>query len=149
MVTYNKRPGFAREEAVGGTPLTYFKSGTITSIDDQVVLEAPGSGSATVVIKGTFTGTLQAVGSSTEDYATKGGRLLFQSGVGSTGSNKVVGDGTAINKEFRIVSGGRYIIIEPTAWTSGSATVEVYASQAASTIFINGPVNSCLASLTS
>ena len=101
-----------------------------------------GTSSATISIVGSYTGTLQVQGSA--DVAGSGaalsGRLVFKSGVGSLGTNWIVGSG-AISSEYRILTGGKRLNISALAGYSGSITVRVTATQTASIVFVNGPVH--------
>lgn len=114
-------------------------SNTLAAANGTVTVPAAGSASALVSIAGTFTGTITLQGST--DGITWGNRLLFKSGVGSLGTASMTNAGTAIANEYRIVSGGLYIRALAGSTWSGSATVSIFASQDASTAFVNGPVH--------
>jgi len=114
--------------------------GTIYALNDEIVIDVQGTASATISVSGTFDGDIAVVGANS-GYSPEGGRLLFQSGVGALGSNLIVNSGAAIEKEFRIVTGSERIILRATRWASGSAKVDVYATEDPSTVFVNGPVH--------
>ncbi|WP_156340138.1 hypothetical protein [Nonlabens sp. YIK11] len=125
---------------------TWQNSGSISALNGTVTLNAPGSASAVIGVSGTFIGKLKVVGSgdTIESNGVQGGRLLFRSGVGSTGSNETIRDNNSPDTEFRIVTGGRSITVEMIEYTSGTAEVKITASATSSTVFINGPVHSSM-----
>lgn len=131
----------ALSHAYGGARQSWFGQGTLSADGETVELYAPNAASATITITGTFSGRITATGANRDDNITEGGRLLFQSGVGHTGRNYIEGDFTDYNKEFRIVAGAEKIIVRASNWVSGTATISIDANQAASTIFVNGPVH--------
>ena len=124
-------------------PFTRQHEGTLSASGQTVILYAPNCASATITVDGTFEGAITLTGANVEG-GTEGERLLFQSGVGSIGTNRIVGLGQAISREYRILAGGDYIIARASDWTSGSASVRIYAQEAPNIVFINGPVhNTC------
>lgn len=112
--------------------------GILRQSGDEISVDVQGMASATVSVKGTFAGTIRFVGANNIS-AARGGRILFQSGVGSTGKNAVDFDGT-FEREYRVVAGGERLIIVAENWVSGEAEIDVYATEDASLVFINGPV---------
>lgn len=123
-------------------PFTRQTGGTLAGDGDTVILYSPNSASATVTVEGTFLGDISLTGSILNNGEVEGGRLLFESGVGSIGSNVVVGRGNEIAREYRILCGGDYIIARASNWESGSASVRIHAQEAPNIVFINGPVHS-------
>lgn len=117
--------------------------GTISAAGEFVELVCPGAASATVEVTGTFDGTLEAIGRAHSTGGLDGERLIFQTGVGSLGRNAVVASGT-YDLEWRHVAGGYSIAIRASAWTSGSATIKISASQGNSTVFVLGPVRTSI-----
>lgn len=119
---------------------TRYTTGTISGDGDVVALYCPNSSAITVDVQGTFDGRIAATGAF-EIGGPEGGRILFQSGVGSTAINFVDGGGVARAAEYRAVGGGEYFIIRGSNWVSGSVTITIYAQEAQSITFINGPVH--------
>ena len=115
--------------------------GTISALGDKVTIACEGTASATVSIKGTFSGRIEVYGSAADGVTTRGGRLAFLSSTGSVGSNILVNNGTTWDKEFRFVTGGNKLTLEAIEWDSGSVEVQVSVSQASSLVFVNGPVH--------
>lgn len=120
-------------------PFSRFIEGEIAGDGDIVALYCPNSSGVTIDIEGTFTGRITATGGEGVG-ALEGGRLLFQSGVGSTGINFVDGIGDARRTEYRAIAGGDFFILRGSNWSSGSARVRVTAQEAPTTLFVNGPV---------
>jgi hypothetical protein len=117
---------------------------TLNAANSSVEMECSTMGSAVVAIRGTFTGSIAVYGSSdpsTVTGRTLGGRLIFKSGIGSNGTNRVVGTGAAMSREFRLTLGGGYVVFQASADFSGSATIVVEATRSASTVFVNGPTH--------
>lgn len=121
-------------------PFTYQQTGTIAANGDEVVLYAPNCGSATVTVEGEFEGEILSVGANALG-GPEGGRLLFQSGVGSIGTNVATGYGDEVSREYRILSGGDYIIMRGQNWMSGSVDVRIHAQHSPNIVFVNGPVH--------
>jgi hypothetical protein len=116
-------------------------NGVISAVDDEITLPCPGSASATIHLAGTFVGTLEVTGAATVDSADNGKRIIIKSGVGSLGINTISLDGTH-DTEWRVVTGGYQITVRCTAYTSGSLTIRIGASNNPSSILIDGPVHS-------
>jgi hypothetical protein len=116
-------------------------TGTIDALNEMIELDCPGSSSAVVSVTGTFDGVLTVTGSgeTVQQDGTQGGRLVFKSGVGSIGENKIRNEGDSIDTEYRIVTGGKSVRVKATEWSSGSCVVRITASPNPSIIFINGP----------
>ena len=118
------------------------KFGTLTTLGDTVSIPCTGTASAVISIKGTFTGKITVYGTAADSVSAEGGRLAFLSGVGSLGTNVLANNGRVWDKEFRCVTGGSFLRIEATEWSSGSAEISISVSNAPSIVFINGPVHS-------
>lgn len=121
--------------------------GTISALNDTVEMNCQGASSAVIDIKGTFNGVLEVVGSGEVIEVadrSQGGRLVFKTGVGSLGENKIRNNGEAIDAEYRVVAGGRSLTVKAIEWTSGSCEVKIITSKSASIVFINGPVHNAL-----
>ena len=115
--------------------------GTLSSTDTLIAVNCVGTSSGVISVKGTFTGTIAVTGSATEG-AQEGGRLLFRSGVGSYGSNTIIGTGGLVDHEYRLITDGGMLYLRATDWSSGSAEISIGLSDASSITFINGPVHS-------
>ncbi|MBY6005375.1 hypothetical protein KUV62_15730 [Salipiger bermudensis] len=122
-------------------PTNIATSGTIDALNETVELDINNCASGIITVTGTFTGTLTVTGLATSTSTAEGGRLLFQSGVGSIGTNQIVGTGSAVSREYRFVAGGSVAKVEATAWTSGSVDIEIVAHAAPNTVFVIGPVH--------
>lgn len=125
------------------TPKSYYATGTVSANGDTVELICPDCQSGELTISGTFDGRVTLTGTITETSVVEGGRLLFRSGVGSTGRNYVrtTGGSREVSQEYRFIPGGERIILRASEWTSGSLTIELRASPAQTNIFLNGPVH--------
>lgn len=116
--------------------------GVFSASGQELVLDCQGAASAVVSVVGEFEGEIVCLGKAGPN-AAEGGRLLFQSGVGSLGTNVISADG-AISKEYRLVAGGGFLVLRAQNWVSGSAVVMVATTDPASIVFVNGPVHSAL-----
>ena len=115
-------------------------TGSFAAINEEMTMDVQGTASAVISVSGTFDGDITVVGANS-GHSPEGGRLLFQSGVGALGANVIENAGSDISKEYRIVTGGERLILRATRWASGTANVDVYATDDASTVFVNGPVH--------
>lgn len=122
----------------------FSKDGTLSALNDIVYLDCPGTSGAVISLSGNFSGIITVTGSSKlyNEATVFGGRLLFKSGVGSLGVNFVEEDGTDGGKEYRIITNGKSIKIQATAYNSGTANITITASINTGVNFINGPVHS-------
>lgn len=123
------------------------KVGLLDSLNSEYWIDCPDTSSAIIKVIGNFNGVISVEDSGLpSDQAAStgvlGGRIVFKSGVGSLGENKIRNDGTEILNEYRIVTGGQSIRLKMTEWISGYAFVRVFASHNPSLLFINGPVHS-------
>ena len=128
---------------LAGSPDFYQTSGTIAGQGEEVTLECPGTASATIHLLGTFTGTLEVTGVAGDGANDVGGRLIFKSGVGSLGTNKVSISGPH-DDEWRVATGGKSVTLRCTDYTSGSLAVVIGATRNPSIMFINGPVRNSI-----
>lgn len=119
----------------------YSGSGTITANGQSVELVCPNTASALIDVSGDFNGELEVVGRAVEGATALGRRLVFKSGVGSLGRNIIENDGTSVNNEYRITTGGYSVVIRAISWTSGTANISISAGSAPAAIFNNGPVH--------
>lgn len=120
--------------------LSAVANGTINGLAGEVIVPAHNCASGIITVSGTFEGVLEVVGSLTSG-GPEGGRLLFQSGVGSIGTNKIAGYGSAVNREYRFVDGGEYVKVRAVSWVSGSVDVRISVSPAPTVGFVIGPVH--------
>lgn len=114
------------------------KTGFLKANGEKFVMDVEGTSSATVRVKGTFTGTLTFLGGVTPSDVV-GARMLMQTGVGSIAVNSLEVDGP-IDREFRVVTGGTTFVVEASNWSSGGVSIEAFATEDPSIVFINGPV---------
>lgn len=122
----------------------YHVEGVINDQSSEVVLNMENCSGGIISIDGTFNGCLEVVGAATITDTVQGGRLLFQAGVGSIGTNRIRSDGTTpFKREFRLVLGGNVVRVRKCAgeWISGSVTVRILAQQHPNVMFIAGPVH--------
>lgn len=120
---------------------TFQTSGTISALDQEIVLDIENCSGGILTIDGTFTGILELTGGAVSASTVYGGRVLFKSGVGSTGRNIATGFGDLVQNEIRYVAGGSKIRLKAISWTSGSIAVGITAQAAPTNLFINGPVH--------
>jgi hypothetical protein len=121
-------------------PFTRKIAGVISGNDETLILYSPNSASATITVEGTFDGVLNVTGAINEG-GTEGERILFRSGVGSSGLSKITGADGTVPREYRIVCGGDYVIIRGSSWASGSASIHIHTQEAPNIVFANGPIH--------
>tara|TARA_R110000796_G_scaffold55653_1_gene129315 strand:- start:65 stop:931 length:867 start_codon:yes stop_codon:yes gene_type:complete len=119
----------------GANPI-YRKTDTITTANQEVTLNCAGAAGAIVTVNGTFTGTISSLGGTTSVDAD---RLLWLSGVGSKGNSKIVGSGSLLIQEYRIIAGGDRYTLKASADFVGSVAVEIISSNSTNAIFGIGP----------
>lgn len=127
---------------VSSAPATWTNTGTISALNGTFDLVSPGSGSALLsVTTSNFVGTLSVYGCIDTSCTILGNRLLFRSGVGSTGSNMITLTGSSVTREYRIVGGGNRFRVVATSYTSGTVSLTGFAQSSNNILFVNGPVH--------
>ena len=120
------------------TPAT----GTIGALGQGVTLSCPGASSYNVIV--TPNASAPLIGTlSSSDPLSGAGRLIFKAGVGELDVNTVPMLGSTGTVEYRMTGsadpGG--LSLAASAYTSGSATVTIYASYNPEILFLGAPVH--------
>jgi hypothetical protein len=116
-------------------------NGTLAAVNDMVALLCPGSTSAFVSVNGTWTGDILIYGTTDPGASVKGTRIAYKSGIGSSGTATITGNGALVQKEFPVITGGQRLVVQAQANFVGSVAISILATVSASIIGISGPVH--------
>lgn len=120
---------------------TLYAEGTLAAQGDTITLDVTGLASAMIHVSGNGVMTLKFGGTADADGTGPGGRRLFKSGTGPLGFSQFSLNG-AIDSEYRLTLGGRFLTISAPSWTSGAVSVVVSADTNPTSIFLQGPAQS-------
>ncbi len=103
--------------------MNHDKSGLLTGLGQEFLIDVPESASALINIVGDYNGTIEVTGSTAlSDQATIWGARNVSP---DYTTNLITNDGSAISGEYRIVTGGQSVRLKMTSHTSGMAGVRV------------------------
>lgn len=143
LLSLGHADGFGPSTTPVPNPAIVSTSGTISAQGGSISLDVTGYASANISVVGTFVGQLRVRGGA-DGASALGGRLVFKSGVGSLGKNTIDNTGVALSSDYRVVAGGKILVVDAPTWTSGSAAITITASPSPSILFVNGPVHNAV-----
>jgi hypothetical protein len=117
--------------------MNHDKSGILSALDDEFLIDVPESASALINITGDFNGQIEVTGSTAlSDFATLWGARNVSP---DYSTNIITNDGSPISAEYRIVTGGQSVRLKMIAYTSGFAGVRVVSTHYPSVVEIGNP----------
>ncbi len=116
-------------------------TGTLSAAGNTLTLECPGSTGANISVNGTWTGDVMVFGSTDAGGTVQGQRIAYKSGIGSSGVSTISGNGSLVQKEIPVLSGGQRVVVKAQPNFVGSVGVTIIATPSPSVIGISGPVH--------